>query len=353
MKLIKLRHFLAAWVAASLVFAASTVGAASKCTLVKVADWPIRLERNRVMVDGAINGQKIGIILDTGAQRSLILRSATERLRLTRQEVRGYRMFGVGGETHVEAASIDEFSVGSLTRKNWRVIVAGERDFGGDAAFLLGEDLFYQLDIEFDLAHRAVRLFQPKDCDGVSLAYWATDGVSEVTIEAVYEAQPQILLTVQINGQPVQALLDSGAAASVLNKPEAARLGVTPDSPGVVARGSGSGLGGKSVDFWIGPFQSVIIGNEAIKDTNIGFAELWRGAAPVPIGSHLPETAGWTPSMLLGADFLNAHRLFIAHSQRKLYFTYEGGPVFQPKAPAEARRAPTPESDTKGGAEAK
>jgi hypothetical protein len=34
--------------------------------------------------------------------------------------------------------------------------------------------------------------------------------------------------------------------------------------------------------------------------------------------------------MLLGADFLRAHRVLVAHSQRKLYFTYTGGPVFQP-----------------------
>ena len=33
--------------------------------------------------------------------------------------------------------------------------------------------------------------------------------------------------------------------------------------------------------------------------------------------------------MLLGADFLRAHRLLVAHSQRKIYFTYAGGTVFQ------------------------
>jgi hypothetical protein len=28
--------------------------------------------------------------------------------------------------------------------------------------------------------------------------------------------------------------------------------------------------------------------------------------------------------MLLGADFLRSHRVLVAHSQRKLYFTYLG-----------------------------
>ena len=32
--------------------------------------------------------------------------------------------------------------------------------------------------------------------------------------------------------------------------------------------------------------------------------------------------------MLLGADFLRAHRVLVARSQRKMYFTYAGGTVF-------------------------
>ena len=46
--------------------------------------------------------------------------------------------------------------------------------------------------------------------------------------------------------------------------------------------------------------------------------------------------------MLLGADFLRAHRVYVAHSQRKLYFTYSGAPVFSvsPIEPAKPRQSP-------------
>jgi clan AA aspartic protease (TIGR02281 family) len=323
------RHFLVASLAIGAALPSMAIAAASDCKMVQVADWQVRPGRGVPVVNGAVNGQQIGVMVDTGATRSLILRSATERLGLTRRDARSYRVFGVGGETYVEAADIDEFKIGQITRKNWRVLVAGERDFGRDVAFVLGEDFLYQVDVEFDLAHGAVRLFQPKDCDGVSLAYWATEGASEVDIEAIYDAQPQIILTVQINGQPVRALLDSGAGTSVLDKSAAARLGVTADSPGVVAGGKGGGLGSKSVDYWIGPIESVAIGNEIISDTNMRFADLWKDATYTPIGSHLPRKVEFTLSMLLGADFLRAHRVLVAHSQRKLYFTYAGGRVFQ------------------------
>ena len=350
MKVINVRHFLVATFAIDLALASVAAAAASDCKMIQVADWPVRTGRGVPLVEGTVNGQKIGVLLDTGAE-SMILRSAADRLGLTRRQARGARVFGIGGETYVEVTVIDEFKVGEITRKNLRLPVAGERDFGNRIDAIVGEDFFEQLDVEFDLPHNAVRLFQPKDCEGVMLAYWATQGASEIEMEPFYDAGPRIVLTVQINGQPMRALLDSGSSISVLDKSTAERLGITPDSPGVVAAGKGGGLGGKSVDFWIAPLQSFTIGGETIRDTVIRFADLWKDATRTPTGSRLPQKVGLTSALLLGADFLRAHRVLVAHSQRKLYFTYEGGPVFQPKGPPETRRAPTPESGTKAAAE--
>ena len=54
--------------------------------------------------------------------------------------------------------------------------------------------------------------------------------------------------------------------------------------------------------------------------------------------------------MLLGADFLRAHRVLVAHSQRKVYFTFAGGRVFSQVAPA---KLPGPKQDAgKGDANA-
>jgi predicted aspartyl protease len=329
------RILLAAWTAAGLAVAGTAAAAASDCKMVRTEEWPVRLAHNKLIVDGAINGQKVGIMLDTGATRTLIFRSAAVRLGLGTRSARGYPMLGVGGTTDVESALIDEFQVGQATRKGSRMIVAGEHDPGDDVAVLLGEDFLHRFDVEFDLAHNAVRLFQPKDCDGVSLAYWATEGAGEVGIEPVYDTGPQIVLTVQINGQPVRALLDSGAGASMLDKSAAARLGVTPATPGVVAAGSSRGLGQNAVDFWVGPFQSFVIGDETIKDTTILFGDLWKRTSYTVTGSLIPKKVEGE-SLLLGADFLRAHRLLVAHSQQKIYFTYAGGPVF--------RRTGAPES---------
>jgi hypothetical protein len=45
--------------------------------------------------------------------------------------------------------------------------------------------------------------------------------------------------------------------------------------------------------------------------------------------------------MLLGADFLRSHRVLVSHSQRKIYFTYVGGPIFQTARAPEPRGTPS------------
>jgi hypothetical protein len=191
------------------------------------------------------------------------------------------------------------------------------------------------------LAHNMVRLYQSQNCEGVSLAYWASTGAGEVEIEPVHDTSPQIVLTVQVNGKPIKAMFDSGAPLSVLGKPDAARLGVTPETPGVIAAGGASGVGSKTIQSWIGPFQSFAIGNETIRDTEIRFADLFKSATYSAVGTHIPvKVEGLhSISMLLGADFLRSHRVLVAHSQRRIYFTYTGGPVFRTTSPPSPRHS--------------
>jgi predicted aspartyl protease len=296
--------------------ASSTAAQTQKCKLAQIAEWPLRAEHYRPVVEGEINGQKIAILLDTGAAQSLVRRSGTARLGLTRFPVEGSGVLAVGGKAGAEFVHLDEFRIGRAVRKNWRVLVTGEYEFGDAIVFVLGNDFFNRVDVEFDLAHNVVKLFEAKDCEGLSLAYWTTEPAGVVPIEAGAE----IRLSVAINGKPVRAQLDSGASASVLALPDAAQLGVKPDTAGVIAGGCTTGLGRKSVDSWIGLFESFAIGNETIRDPKLRFAPVWEQRAGLP-------------QMLLGTDFLRAHRVLIARSQGKMYFTYAGGTVF-PSAPS-------------------
>jgi predicted aspartyl protease len=313
---------------ATLALAAPAAGEAPKCKLMRLAEWPVRADHYRPVVDGEINGQKVGVLLDTGSSSSLIARSATARLGLPRQQVEGRQFFGIGGQTHVEAAFVNEFRIGKWSRTGWRVMVAGEREFPDDLAVILGDDFLHQADIEFDLRNNVVRLFQAKDCAGASLAYWSRQAL-EVPLLQGHE---KIVVTVAINGKPLRAMLDSGAM-SLLAKVDAEDRGVTPGSPGAEPAGCVRGFGAAAVDAWTAPFETFAIGDELIRNPRIRFADLWRHTTYTETGSRLPGRFAGLPEMLLGADFLRSHRVLVARSQGKMYFTYEGGTVFATSAP--------------------
>lgn len=316
-----------AFLAAAFTLAADAAAEAPKCKLMRTAEWPLRSDHHRPVVDGEINGQKVGVLLDTSTPRSLIRRSATARLGLPRQQAPGWQAYGIGGETEVEAAYIEEFRIGKSTRKHWRAIVTGvtaDATSGDDIAVVLGDDFLGESDIEFDLRNKAVRFYQAKDCAGVPLAYW-----SRQALEIPLEDHEKVVFTVTINGKPLRAELDSGTSLSLLTKIDAEERGVTPTSPGAAPAGCVPGFQGRSYDSWTAPFDTFAIGEEVIRNPRIRFADIWQHMTYSETGTRLRQRFAGVPGMILGADFLGSHRVLIARSQKKMYFTYEGGTVFQ------------------------
>src|SRR5882672_8029009 len=169
------------WIFLAAALTGSAAAAAPQdCKLVRIEEWPVRLERNLPLIDGEINGQKVAILLDTAAERSAVTRSAATRLMLSRYDPSS-RLYAVGTDKPIEAVLIDELRIGPAMRKHWTVTLAPEHDFGSGVSLILGEDFLSAVDVELDFPNRAVRLYRPKDCQGVSLAYWEKSGGASET----------------------------------------------------------------------------------------------------------------------------------------------------------------------------
>src|SRR3989442_7192504 len=116
--------------AASAALAGTAAAAPQDCKLVRIEEWPVRLERNLPIIDGEINGQKISILLDSGAERSFITRSAATRMMLPRYDASAARLYAVANDPPVNGGRIDEFRIGPATRRNWSVLLSAGQDFG-------------------------------------------------------------------------------------------------------------------------------------------------------------------------------------------------------------------------------
>jgi hypothetical protein len=111
------------------------------------------------------------------------------------------------------------------------------------------------------------------------------------------------------------------------------------DSPNVAYGGKRFGIGEKLVDSWIAPFESLEIGKEIVSHPKIAVAELDGSTAFARLHTETP--------MVLGLDFLRGHRVLVAHSQRKMYFT-DSGPT-PPAAEAGKPAEPTCNKDVDCG----
>jgi hypothetical protein len=221
----------------------------------------------------------------------------------------------------------------------------GARAFAG----LLGDDFLSKLDVEFDLSSQTIRLFAPKDCPRDEVVYWAKAS-SMVPLVHPIGSGDWPLVNALLNGREVVALLDSGAMVSGVTADLARRPGMAPETASTPSRPL-SGIAGQPLETSVAVFPTLTVGQEQIQNVKLRVADLFKKDRETRTGSLILASPMFEPDMILGADFFLAHRIYIAHSQGKVYFTYQGGPIFQtePQAPAAPNADATGAHDDRSG----
>ncbi|CAN7443335.1 retroviral-like aspartic protease family protein [Phenylobacterium sp. LjRoot219] len=283
------------------------------CTLARLAELHVTMNGASPIIEGTINGQPARFIVDTGAFFSLVTPRAAEKFKLKPVALPdGFYLQGAVGRTAVRAGKADEFGFGKSKFTKVDFLIAG--DTLGEADGLLGQNILGQLDVEYDLANGVIRMFKAEGCDNAALAYWAGETpFSIVPIARTTPIEPHIVADAQVNNLPIRVMLDTGAGRSFLKLNVALRAGAALTDEEASAADAARGIGPKATDSYLLPFDSFTIGDETIHKTRLRVA-------------RSDFTGG---DMLLGADFFLSHRVLVSPSQRKLYFTYNGGPVFR------------------------
>ncbi|HTV84670.1 MAG TPA: aspartyl protease family protein [Dyella sp.] len=286
---------------------------AGTCHLKKYGTLPVDMIGGQPTTMIKINGTDTRFMLDTGAFFNIMSKATAASLGLRLRPLPDwFRISGIGGSSDAQYTRVKDFGILGTTFNNVEFMVGGS-----DAGYgLLGANLLDALDLEVDLAQGKLTLFGTEGCGDAPLAYWAKDGNYNVAdIQPLGDAADRrTILEVVINGKKLQAVLDSGAYATMLSRDAAERIGIDLNGPDAKASITSSGFGAKTVKTWTVNIDSFSIGTETVHHSQMQVLD--------------GDFGDRDTDMLLGVDFMLAHHMYIANEQHKVYFSYNGGRVF-------------------------
>lgn len=290
------------------------VHAEENCKVNKI-DLPVTLSNMRPMISAKINGLDAKLIVASGAFYSMMGPVTAAQFNLKLRPISKEMKINAGfGATEMQRTTVNELALGDLVLPN-RELVVGVYSGGSDNNGMLGQEILGAFDVEYDLANGMIRLFQVQGCEHAMLAYWVKPDQSYSVVDLKPPTQSATIASVSINDTSVVAFFNTGAPLSALSMRSAEHAGIHPYTAGVEKIKAATYLA-PVADFKIGDGEEIKHAKLLVLDSPPGPPGSLK-SSPFPVGD-----------MVIGVDFFLSHRIFVANSQRKMYLTYNGGPVF-------------------------
>jgi predicted aspartyl protease len=282
------------------------------CPLIRLAQGSIETRGNMQFVPVEINGQPVTLLLDTGAERTLLTESAVQRLQLPRDLQHATRTFGIGSPTASwDAVLPNGLTLGGTHFPVDRVTVGQfgiNQVAGNDADGLLGADILLAFDIDLDLRDQTIALYRARrDCPEAgppwSEPYVAVDGITT--------KRDRLMLPFTLDGVSGLAVLDTGAQLSSVSQRMFERLGLAEadlvSDRTIMAHGAAP--------------EQVPVRIHHFRELRVGPAVMQAPALPVvPMTSSMGDA-------LVGGDFLRGRRVWLSFATQRVYVTpLETGP---------------------------
>jgi predicted aspartyl protease len=267
------------------------------CTLVPLASTALRLQRGLLLVDAAVAGKPVALLVDTGAERTTLTEAAVARLGLARDR-HATRSAGIGGTTASLDVQVPGLVLGGTRFRLDRLAVGRFRIPlpGAEVDGLLGADILLAFELDMDIPGRRLTIYRLRRCDD-AVPPWPAAEVAGVTAR-----RDRMLVPIVLDGIPGKAVLDTGAQTSAVSEELAARAGATrhalAQDPHIVVHGAAP----TPLPVPVHRFHSLFIAGEPVPDPRIDVAP----------GAGLGDG-------LVGADFIRGRRLWLAFPMRRLF----------------------------------
>jgi predicted aspartyl protease len=299
---------------ASLALGALSINANAACTLAKLAELPVTMNGMTPQINAQLNGKEVKLTIDSSSFYNIISASGAAKAGLRLMPAPSWLAAkGAAGKVLLSVSMADDLVMGGLRAKNIEFL-AGGNDSGSGSDGVVGQSLFQSYDVEYDLANGVIRLMRAEGCGEAGFAYWISANkqtFSMMDVKSTTSAQPFLSGVALLNGSQIRVLFDTGASASRISPQAAKQAGLNASPSELIEAGYSRGIGRPAVMTYLASFSSLKVGDEEIRNPHLRVGDTREGT-----------------DMLLGADFFLSHRIYVSNTQHKLYFTYNGGPVF-------------------------
>lgn len=258
---------------------------------------PFERQGNHVVVEVSVNGRPISMILDTGAELTVMGRNHLEDLGITRSESRdSFEVQGVGSRTGVKAFN-DKFDLkmGPIYRKDFVCAVQDNMP----TPPLLGMTFLGDFQVTVDDSSRSV-ILRKKGGTAASDASRGRGGAIAVPFEFHGNS---IMVNTKINGKPYKMNFDTGAGGISFSRGDFQKLGL--EIPSDARVGVASGIAGDVRAYTFNVDSIVLLGERAsIKREGI----------------QVTVTESARPCALLGQTFYMNYRYEVDSTKHMIYF---------------------------------
>lgn len=297
-----------ALVAALAASAAQTGEAADDCRPKRRTELTVFFLRNILLVNVTVNGAPATFLLDTGAERTIVAAAAAQRLGVESHYEYPRRMRSLGSAVASGDGRLRSLGLGSgMALADFRVLV-GSLSLPGPAGKpldgLLGADFFSSFEVDLDLAHNRLTLYERLPC-AIAAPLWRQP---YTTLPVNRSLHDHLFFPVKLDGHKLAAFIDTGAEVSALDVAAAMTLGVTGATLNHDPVASLRGAGSEVVNSRAHRFAQLEIGGETLRDRVIAVTNLKLQDA----------------DLVLGIDFLRLRRVWFSYGSHQIFL---GRPV--------------------------
>jgi predicted aspartyl protease len=303
--------------------ACSIPALAEDCKLMRLTsvDFTAGNYGSGIFVPVSIGGQSRVMAIDTGSPLTAVDPQAATDLGLITHRIYQGVAYDSAGETFQYMAELHDFTMGTMHSGLVKAIVWPSQMWSDkQVAGTIGADMLHNYDVDIDFPAGKFGLFSQDHCPG-KVVYWPAAAVAVVPIHVVNSGH--IIVPVTIDGQEIDAVLDTGAFGTILTLEGAKnRFGLDPSSPGMTMVGHRKdGTPTYTYTFRKLELEGITITNPVV---HLWEDELqYKQSQNVQTGSRISDTSesNGKTELILGVHELRNLHIYIAYQEQKLYIS--------------------------------